>query len=583
MFLLNVKRFFKSPALLIGSICYIVILYLLQPFQTPRTIEAVSNNTLLTMSFSFLYFLLISYEFFYQTRAEKMEEMILISKMGWLREKCYGVLFFLCFDVILYGIYLTVSILGTNYVLGTFNADWARLLAKTFFLYHFLLYFLAILLGLLISMISSRIKAIGALTGVFAFFSKIMPLIIMQMVSRSEEWTHILDIIGIMNRNYGVFCDLFYNYTTENVNLQRILFWILLVISLLVLFRARGKKKLITGVLFSLTLITFIFYIQPSGERYIGGDWGAGMADDYYYGLLFRSKTGLGYGTADEYPGIGRSYKEADFKILRYSGSLSAKRQLNASIDMEVDQGNLPEYCFTLYHGYKLSDVTDEKGNSISFEQDADHIRLDTKNCQSIKKIHFEYAGYSREYVTTSQAVLLGGNFPYLPFPGWLEYKGEPKDNTLYSDEYSLKGLCYPVEYDIEFPTGAKMYTNLTECADSHFKGKSEGATFISSKFMRETKVGNATLYYSPLNALYWNENIENTKQEFKNTIEKYPALAARENLNIFDISMDVRVPMWYVAKDHLIASQSDLDYIYPFYEKYGYTPNDYQIEGIED
>lgn len=584
MFLLNVKRFFKSPALLIGSICYIVILYLLQPFQTPRTIEAVSGNTLKTLSFSFLYFLLISYEFFYQTRAEKMEEMILTSKMGWLREKCYGVLIFLCFDVILYGIYLTVSILGTNYVLGTFNADWARLLAKAFFLYHFLLYFLAILLGLLISMSSSRIKAIAALTGVFALFSRIILPIIMQIVTRSEKWTHIVDVFGIMNRNYGAFCDLFYNYSTENVNLQRILFWILLVVSLLFLFRAREKKKLITGVLFSLTLITFIFYIQPSGERYISGNWGAYAADGHYYDCLFGSETGLGYSTADEYPGIGRSYKEADFKILRYSGSLSAKRQLNASIDVEVDQGNLPEYCFTLYHGYKLSDVTDEKGNSISFEQDADHIRLDTKNCQSIKKIHFEYAGYSREYVTTSQAVLLGGNFPYLPFPGWLEYKGEPKDNTLYSDEYSLKGLRYPVEYDIEFPTDAKMYTNLTECADSHFEGKSEGATFISSKFMRETKVGNATLYYSLLSAAYWDKNIVKTKQEFRNTIKKYPALAGTKNIKIFDVSsMQMAVPMWYVAKDHLIASQSDLDYMYPFYEKYGFTPNTLQMEGIED
>lgn len=580
MFLLNLKRFFKSPALVIGSILYIVLLYLLQPFHAPKTIEAVSNNTLMTLSFSFLYFLIISYEFFYQTRAQKLDEIVRNSKMGWLREKSYGVLLFLGFDAILYVIYLVVSIWGTNYVLGTFNIEWTKMLVKAFFLYHFLLYFFAILLGLLISMISSRLKAFGTLAAVFALFSRILLPIIMQIVARSEKWTHILDIFGIMNRSYGAFCDLFYNYSTESVNLQRILFWILFSISLLFLFRAREKKIWITGVCFGLTLITFALYIQPSGERYISGNWGAYAADNQYYNLLFASKSGIGYGTADEYEGIGRSYKEASFKILKYAGELSAKRELNASIDVEVDRKDLCEYIFTLYHGYRLSQVTDEKGNSIPFEQDVDHVRLNTQNCQPLEKIHFEYAGYSREYVTTSQAVLLGGNFPYLPQPGWLPYKGEPKNGALHTDEYNLKGLCYPVEYDITFPTEATMYTNLTESEKAHFVGKSEGATFISSKFMGETKLPNATLYYPVLSAAYWDKNREKTKQDFAHAIEQFPALAATKNLKIFEVSsMQMAVPMWYVAGDHLIASQSDLEFTYPFYEKYGFTPNNLQME----
>ena len=117
--------------------------------------------------------------------------------MGAGREKIYGLLIFLGLDLILYIVYLTVSIIGTTSVLKEFNTDWFIMLVKAYFIYHFLTYFFALLAGMLIAMIPSRIKGFFALVTVFSMFSRILYPIMMNSVANSERWTHVIDIFGI--------------------------------------------------------------------------------------------------------------------------------------------------------------------------------------------------------------------------------------------------------------------------------------------------------------------------------------------------------------------------------------------------
>ena len=95
MFLLNIKRFVKSPVFLISTVAYFAILYVMQPTHIAKGIEDISNSTLTTQSFSFLFFMMISYEFFYQINVSKLGELISVSGYGVIREKCYGLLIFL--------------------------------------------------------------------------------------------------------------------------------------------------------------------------------------------------------------------------------------------------------------------------------------------------------------------------------------------------------------------------------------------------------------------------------------------------------------------------------------------------------
>ena len=563
MFLLNLKRYLKSPVFLIGTLCYLVLLYVLQPVHNISGIDDISNSTLTTQPFSFLFFLFMSYEFFYQTGKQKLNEIIYTSRFSMVREKCYGLLIFIGLDAVLYIVFLALSVWGTSVVLGYFNYNWFILLAKAFFLYHFLLYLFAILIGLCVSFIESRIKAFAALTLIFALFSKILMPVIMSCVQGSERWTHIFDIFSIMNRSYYLTVDLFYNYSAEEVNLQRMLFWIFLAFSILGMYLNKGKKHIVTGCLFLVTGTLFCLYVQPAGYRYTGGnDWDAYMEEQQYYTLLYHNNQ----------TGIGRKYKDADFKVTKYAGTLRAKRVLEADITVSAGQPDSGEYRFTLYHGYRIKKVTDENGNELCFEQDGDHVLVKSDTKQSIESLHFEYSGYSRKYMATSQAVFLGGNFPYLPQPGWNLYMSEIIDNN-WNIYHNLKGLGYKVCYDLHFDAGQTVYSNLKDNGDGHFTGTTEGATFAASPFIKQIRLkNNCILYYSELSKSCFPDRIDETKKEFENAFDSLPTTL--KNVKIFDCSVGDGDMIYYFACDHIIGHAHEIASFYPSYLEHGITPN---------
>lgn len=573
MLRLNIKRFFKSPIFLIGTLTYVIVLFIMMPVHVATGIEDISNSTLTTQAFSFLYFMMISYEFFYQTKHRQLEEIIYVSHMRPMWEKSYGILMFAAMDLILTVTFLVISMAGTTSVLKSFNMDWFIMLTKAYFIYHFLTYFFAILLGMLTAIISSRIKGFFVLVMSFSLFSKILYPIMMQCVSSSEKWTHIIDIFGIMNRNYYMFCDLIYNYTTEAVNLQRVLFWIVLTAAIAFLVINRKRSKIFTATAWIAAGVFFVFYIQPSGERYVYGDWGAYMDEQQYYGLLYHSDAG-GYRPAETHDGIGRMYRSADYKITKYEGKLSPGRVLKASIDVFVDRSDLKEYCFTLYHGYVLKKVTDDNGDALTFEQDVDHVLVKTNALRNISKIHFEYEGYSRKYIATRQMVFLAGNFPYLPNSGWNEYMVEPIGNY-WQVEHNLKGAMYQIDYDLCIDTKLTVFSNLEKKKNGHYTGKSEGATFVASPFVKEMKLRNCTVYYPILAVPYRNENLEATKREYEEAVDQIRGMRneTTKPLLIFplDSIMDANIS-WYIANDHVIAPASQLQELYTYYNKTGCT-----------
>lgn len=566
MFLLALKRYFKSSVILLGTILYIVVLYLMLPVHRATGIEELSNATLTTQTFSFFFFLIISYEYFYQIQKSKLEEIVKTTSRGESYDKFFGVILFMLLNLILYLVFLVSSFVSTVKVMNTVNFNWLWHLAKTFSVYHFLTYFLGIIIGMLISEISSRLRGFFTLIIVFSFFSRVLYPVMMQSVNFSEKWTHIVDVFGIMNRNYTIFCDLVYNYTTENVNFQRIFFWIFLTISIYCVVHYRERRKIVTCVMWGVTSILFLCYIQPSGERYVYGDWGTYMEEQQYYSLVYED--------AKNKDCIGRKYKKHDFKIVRYEATLTPKRTLKARVDVFVDKTKLDYYDFTLYHGYEIERVTDEKGETLSFEQNIDHVRIQTNKKHCIKKIHFEYQGYSRKYVSTEQTMYLAGNFPYLPNAGWNEYMIEPNENE-WQIGCNLKGAMYQSEYDIQISMKLPVYSNLKRDKRGHFVGKTEGATFLASPFVAKKKLKNCTLYYPVLSRLYWNDRIKETMKQYEEAIEtvKKSQRDKEQEIHVFAMSgvMDPEIT-WYVAMDQFIASASNIEELYSYYKETGCT-----------
>ena len=74
MFYLNIKRYIKSPLFVCVTILYFVLLFVMIPVPKSSTLlSEVTNGTLMTQPFSFLFFMLVSYEFFYQIKKHHLQ------------------------------------------------------------------------------------------------------------------------------------------------------------------------------------------------------------------------------------------------------------------------------------------------------------------------------------------------------------------------------------------------------------------------------------------------------------------------------------------------------------------------------
>ena len=472
-------------------------------------------------------------------------------------------------DIFLYVLFVGLSVKGAVYVMKAFSVEWFFHLAQAFLIYFFLPCIFAVCAGLLISFVQSINKGRMIALLLFVLFSNIFTGYLFQCVSSSEWGTQIVDIFGVVNRHFDYYCDLFYNYSVESVNVERILFWIFLSLAVFC-FIACNQKKMIMTTLFSVAAaVLFILYIQPSGYRYFGGDWGNELACQQYYSLL--------YNACDD--SIARRYKVPDFKVKEYKGKVEAKRVLKASVDVIIDKVDLKEYDFTLYHGYQIHDITDENGEKLLFQQKGDHILVQNNKLRKIRAIHFEYSGFSKKYVATGQAVFLGGNFPYLPWPGWgknvrRKYVSEPEiheDYKFWNIETDLTGIGYKTKYDIYFYSHVPVCSNLEEKGRSHFVGKTEGGTFVASSFLRKMEIGHAVLYYTIMSPQYYKNNLVETKNEYEKVLKKYNIT---NKIKIFDVgNMGDGDEIYYFSEDHIIGKFYEIDKCYPFYIKNGLTP----------
>lgn len=69
--------------------------------------------------------------------------------------------------------------------------------------------------------------------------------------------------------------------------------------------------------------------------------------------------------------------KPADFKIDSYDLEFNFRNDLNAVATIKTDDVK-DEYKFTLYHGYKISKITDGNNDELNFTRDSDYLTIKT-------------------------------------------------------------------------------------------------------------------------------------------------------------------------------------------------------------
>lgn len=558
MFQFQWKRLYTNKAILISFLLYIIYVgYLVWTNYYPTTPDLLVMTIMMQMPLTFLFFECTAFSFFSKTTAD-VREIGLGSGQGIHKDYLSGILIFGFIDLLVVLIFGGLWFLCISKGDMPVNSAYFVMLIKMLFTYHFLTYFFAILLGCAISFVKKRSKAYLILMGSFFAFSDNFLRMIGSIWERYPNLQKMPIFFSILNRDWRNTLDGYYQYSVEAVNVERILFWILLVALILAACISRKQKRLWVGICGVSLLVVTILFVQPAGYYYedsFGSSW---LDDTVYYQSLEKDITGR-----DDH------VSEADFTIKKYAGNLTVNRELQAEIEVYMDEKNHDKYEFTLYHGFQVSTILDGE-KELEFEQKGDHITIHSPGGLKQKAVTFVYHGYSNFYYSTSQATFLPGYFCYLPFPGhrlvWL--KEELMENGMYdaSKEDDLSGIGYEVEYDLKVDLAQKVYSNISVDEQGNCQGKSDGLTLLASPYMVSQKEQGVTFLY-PLcrQGEYMLDDL------FKETATEL-VKDGRKGITVFVPPYSNRM-MFFVGKDHVVLEPEFLEDHYIKYRETGEIP----------
>lgn len=241
--------------------------------------------------------------------------------------------------------------------------------------------------------------------------------------------------------------------------------------------RRRGIRYAQTS-LAVLAVLCLVTVMMPSSE--LRRDWrvsGAASvaADQAYYEMQIAKHP------QREFP--------ADFTVRRYAMDLSAGRQLNATVTMDItDDEHSDAYRFTLYHGYDVSRVLDQDGRRLAFVQEGDYITVTSAGKQ--RQVTFEYSGGGGAHIANYQCVYLPGYFPYYPVPGF----GSTWDFVHQTTRMSVAERT-PSEFSVMFHSTVPLASDLEENA-GRFEGRAVAPSFVGGMLAQEAVAGHRVIYY---------------------------------------------------------------------------------------
>lgn len=251
------------------------------------------------------------------------------------------------------------------------------------------------------------------------------------------------------------------------------LFWLssLYLISFLHIFvREKTNQIIMTFVGIAICCASLFVYLAPGTKTLTANNPKGDFAIDRMYYLF-------GY-TPKEEP--------ASFEITSYDMELTINDQLEAEVVAEIDTPDLEIYHFTLYHGYKVSEIRNQEGNKLTYEQNGDYIEV-LRGANRITSLIFTYVGFNPTYYSYSQGILLPGHFAFYPRCGYQEIY-DTKEQGFYNCL-----LQKPVNFSVKVNYQKEVYCNLSKIGKNYFAGVSDGCTilagFLTSKTIENVEV----------------------------------------------------------------------------------------------
>ena len=258
--------------------------------------------------------------------------------------------------------------------------------------------------------------------------------------------------------------------------IAQLLFFIALSATVVCLICARTKAKRwwIGGLGLLLSAVLLTGYFIPVSVPVMDLSAASETADTTYYDMIHKDC---------------QKDEAADFRVKKYQLDFSVGLNLTGSAKVYVDRSELKSYRFTLYHGYKVKQVTDQTGAALDFRREYDYVTV-TRGGADVEYLCLEYTGKSPKYYSSYAGVCLPANFAYYPIPGYRELF---KDSFYGFIDCSLP---YDTAFDVRCSGRKQMYCNLAARGNNHFAGNARSITLLSGYY--DTLKLNDTLVVYP-------------------------------------------------------------------------------------
>ncbi len=390
---------------------------------------------------SFIVLLYASYEFFYLFKLSLADETLFSHKNGKARIYFSGTAVLSIIPALEFILAFAFNFIIFN-LSGMTDTNYLMHIIFVLFLYTFLGGIIPVLLGIIIGGKFKRIVSyafIALIIFIVSSASDFLPGSLSQMTfinfwKLKYFFTYFLpnDLDFFVNYDYGMYLEPYrWNLT---------LFWIFLFLFMVfVSCSIKNKQIKITAfvITIALSLTNLSGYFIGGSHIEKGPELDSISMSDYVY-----------------YKNHKKLNEEPNFQVKSYNMDLSINRELSAEVKTTLSNSNLKKYKFTLYHGYNITEITDNNDRKLNYERKGDYVTVD--NLYDSSALKFKYSGYSSVLYSNYQACSLPGFFPYYPIAGFYDFV---------NDFGTFTPVCNlpKADFSVKINSLKPIYTNLNK------------------------------------------------------------------------------------------------------------------------
>lgn len=246
MFRLNLKRFIKNKIMVsvVIVIFFLVTIYIYKDDEIKWTSRPYLpiQDSLKIMPVLFFLFMILSYEIFYQIKKNSLQETIYAGRYGKQKQFFYD--FFIVFFLdIMTTLYIFAGYLRYYHIKNITNQTYIWYSVRVLVIYVFLALLVAVFFGIFAAQFYKRIAGISILLFLYFLLSDTFNIFIANLFMDNYELSNKSLIFALFYRNADALLDNNYFLTAENTNIYRVIFWIILCMTLICIKNKNDIRK----------------------------------------------------------------------------------------------------------------------------------------------------------------------------------------------------------------------------------------------------------------------------------------------------------------------------------------------------